>query len=104
MSSAKVIIEEQDSYFLVGDSCHWISEVLTKPFSEAEINSEINPACRHQKLLFNICLLGAHTVLSENIFATLKQRWPILKNMRHHMKMAPKAIKVACILENIFCE
>ena len=74
MSSSKVIIEEQDSYFLVGDSCHWISEVLTKPFSEAEINSEVNPACRHQMLLFNICLLGAHTVLSENIFATLKQR------------------------------
>ena len=52
MSSAKVIIEEKDSYFLVGDSCHWISEVLTKPFSEAEINSEVNPARCHQKLLF----------------------------------------------------
>ena len=74
MSSAKVIIEEQDSYFLVGDSCHWISEVLTKPFSEAEINSEVNPARCHQKLLFKICLFGAHTVMSENIFATLKRR------------------------------
>ena len=74
MSSAKVIIEEQDNYFLVGDSGHQISEVLTKPFSEAEINSEVNPARCHQKLLFNICLFGAHTVMSENIFATLKRR------------------------------
>ena len=74
MSSSEVIIEEQDSYFLVGDSCHRICEVLTKPFSEAEINSEVNPACCHQKLLFKICLFGAHTVMSENIFATLKRR------------------------------
>ena len=74
MSSSKVIIEEQDSYFLVGDSCHRISEVLTKPFSEAGINSEVNPARCHQKLLFKICLFGAHTVMSENIFATWKRR------------------------------
>ena len=37
MSSAMVIIEEQDNFFLVGDSSHQISEVLTKTFPEAEI-------------------------------------------------------------------
>ena len=74
MSSSKVIIEEQDSYFLVGDSCHQISEVLTKTFPEAEIKSEVDTAHRHRKLLFNICLYGEHTVMSENIFATLKWR------------------------------
>ena len=74
MSSAKVIIEEQDNYFLVGDSGHQISEVLTKPFTEAEINGEVNTAHCHCRLLFNICLYGEHTVMCENIFATLKLR------------------------------
>ena len=88
MSSAMVIIEEQDNYFLVGDSSHQISEVLIKTFPEAEIKSEVNTARHHRKLLFNICLYGEHTVMSENIFATLKWRYPFLKNMRHHMKLA----------------
>ena len=71
MSSAQVIIEEQDNFFLVGDSSHQISEVLTKTFPEAEIKSEVNTIRRHCKLLFNICLYGEHTVMSENIFAIL---------------------------------
>ena len=96
-----VIIEEQDNFFLVGGSSYQISEVLTKTFPEAEIKSEINTPRRHCKLLFNICLYGEHTVMSENIFATLKWRQPFLTNMRHHIKLAQKVIKVACVWENI---
>ena len=29
------------------------------------------------------------------------KRWPILKNMRHHIPMALKSIQCCCILENI---
>ena len=101
MCSAKPIIEEQNDYFIVGDSAYGISEVLTKPFSERELNNEVDQARRRQKILFNRRLCGARTVMSENIYATLKRRWPVLKNMRHHMKLAQKAIKVVCILENI---
>ena len=101
MCSAKPIIEEQNDYFIVGDSAYGISEVLTKPFSERELNNEVDQARRRRKILFNRRLCGARTVMSENIYATLKRRWPVLKNMRHHMKLAQKAIKVVCILENI---
>ena len=39
--------------------------------------------------------------MSENMYSMLKRRWPILKNIHHHMRLAQKAIKVCCILENI---
>ena len=81
MCSAKPIIEEQNDYFIVGDSAYGISEVLTKPFSERELNNEVDQARRRQKILFNRRLCGARTVMSENIYATLKHRWPVLKNI-----------------------
>lgn len=101
MSSAKPVIEEQHDFLLVGDSAYAISETLTKPFSEAEIQSELDGARRRRKVLFNTRLCGARTVMTENIFGSWKRRWPIVKNMRHHMSMAQKAIKATVILENI---
>ena len=51
---------------------------------------------------FNTKLCGAHTVVTKNIYGTWKRHFPILKNMRHHMPLALKCIKVCAILENIF--
>ena len=101
MSEVKRIVEAQNEYMIVGDSAYGISEHLVKPFSNAEINSEANEARKRKMVRFNKKLCGARTVMSENLYGTLKRRWPILKNMRHHMDLAQKAIKVCCILENM---
>ena len=101
MSEIKQVVEGQNQYFIVGDSSYGISDVLKITLLEAEINNEENADTRRRKIQFNGCLSGARTVMSENLYGTLKRRWPILKNMHHHMRLAQKAIKVCYILENI---
>ena len=39
--------------------------------------------------------------MTECLYGTMKRRWPVLKNMRHHIQIGQKAIKACCILENM---
>ena len=78
-SDIREVVEGQTEYCMVGDSAYSISETLVKPFSEAEINNEEDAATKRRKTLFNKKLCGARTVMSKNIYGTMKRRCPILK-------------------------
>ena len=41
------------NYIIVGDAGYGLSEVWTKPFSEAELNYEIDPAFLCHNLIYN---------------------------------------------------
>ena len=51
ISSAIPIIEEEHNYIIVGDAGYGLSEVWTKPFSEAELNYEV--ARLRRNLIYN---------------------------------------------------
>ena len=77
----------------VGDSAYSISEHMMKPFSEREISKEEDATVQKRKVLFNRKLCGACIVMSEIIYSTMKRRWPILKNMTHHLNRVLTAKK-----------
>ena len=72
-----------------------------RPFFDREIDAEPSHQLKRRMKVFNTKLSGARTVMTENIFASLKICWPILTNMRHHIPKAVMAIRVTCILEDI---
>jgi hypothetical protein len=72
----KEYLEEQRLYMIAGDSAYPISEVLLKPYSSNEAAGDFSMR------YFNSLLSGARTVMSENVFATLKKRFPILRKLR----------------------
>ena len=74
---------------------------MMKPFSTEELAAEGNELQRRKMKYFNKKLSGARTVMTENVFALLKRRWQILKNMTLHVPRAVKAIKACAILHNI---
>ena len=69
-----------------------------KPYSQAE--SERDP----RKRLFNRRQSGIRTVMTECIFGRLIRRFPILKDLRTHLKQSHKTILAAVILQNIATE
>ena len=91
-SSAKMHIENDPSrYIILGDSAYPLSTKLMKPY---DANS------RHQ-LAFNARLCAIRTRMTEHIYGQLKQRFPILREMRHHFRTSQKIIIVCCILHNM---
>ena len=74
---------------------------MMKPFSTREMVTEGNELQRRKMKYFNKKLSGAHTEMTENVYALLKRRWQILKNMTLHVPRAVKAIKACAILHNI---
>ncbi len=96
-SHAKAVIESQygGEFLIAGDGAYPISEVLIKPFSTDESVES------RQKRQFNVRLCAIRTVCTENLFARLKQRFPVLRNMRRHYLNAKKTIIAVCCLHNI---
>ena len=50
INSVKPII---DNHIIVGDAGYRLNEVWTKPYSEAELNYEVDPTCLHNNLIYN---------------------------------------------------
>jgi hypothetical protein len=94
-STAKQFVEQQRKYMMAGDSAYPISPVLMKPFSNQEA------AANASKRLFNRRLCGLRTVMSENVYGIWKQRFPCLRHMRAHVRLAKKMIIATAILHNI---
>ena len=82
-------------YLLAGDSAYPISPVLVKPYNNREA---LNDDLMH---LFNTRLSALRTVMSENVFAMWKRRFPILRMMRAHFDAARIIIIATAILHNI---
>jgi len=91
----KPLIEAQPRFLLAGDSAFPISNVLVKPFSNAE--AEVDA----RKRLFNKRHSGLRTVMTENTFGIMTKRFPILKKMRSHYQNAKETIDATAVLHNI---
>ena len=83
------------AYLVAGDSAYPISPVLMKPYSNREAAD--NPRMK----LFNSRLSAIRTVNSENVFARLKNTFPILRMLRAHYEHAKHIVIAVCILHNI---
>jgi hypothetical protein len=82
-------------YLMAGDSAYPISTALVKPYTNAE-------AVRDASMrLFNGRLSGLRTVMSENVFALLKHRFPVLRNIRGHLPSAKIVVLATAVLHNI---
>jgi hypothetical protein len=86
---------EPGFYLIAGDSAYPISPVLVKPYNNRE---ELNNALNK---LFNQRLSAIRTIMSENVFAMWKRRFPILRMMRAHFHAARIIIIATAILHNI---
>jgi len=86
---------EPGFYLIAGDSAYPISPVLVKPYNNRE---ELNNALNK---LFNQRLSAIRTIMSENVFAMWKWRFPILRMMRAHFHAARIIIIATAILHNI---
>ena len=50
---------------------------------------------------FNVRLNSLCTISSENVYARLKQRFPILREMRSYFQTSQRIIIACCVLHNI---
>ncbi len=92
-SAAKVIIERQSEFCIVGDSAYPISRTLIKPFKET-------PTRQHQR--FNRALTGLRTVCTENIIGIWKRRFPCLRmGLRMKLETSVKIIRATGVLHNL---
>jgi hypothetical protein len=66
-----------------------------KPYSNREAADD------PQKRLFNERLSSIRTVNTENVFARVKNTFPILRMLRAHLDNAKTIITAVCILHNI---
>ncbi len=63
-SSTKALMEQQEQFFVLGDSAYPISRTLVKPYKNPTGN----------QVPFNRALSGARTHLTENTIGILKRR------------------------------
>ena len=94
-SGVKSVWEEQDTFKMAGDSAYPISTVLITPYRAIETVNQ------PRKRLFNGRLSGLRTVLTENVYARWKKRFPCLREMRTHLKFGQKIIVACSILHNM---
>lgn len=95
-SAVRTYLEAVPGPFLIaGDSAYPISPVLMKPYSNREAADD------PQKRLFNERLSSIRTVNTENVFARVKNTFPILRMLRAHLDNAKTIITAVCILHNI---
>ena len=94
-SIGKVIVEQIESssgHLIAGDSAYPLSKSLIKPFSAPTTRTEGR---------FNGKLSGLRTVMTENVYGRLKARFPILREMRHHLVYSQRIVVACSILHNI---
>ena len=94
-SQVKPYVEQQRMFLIAGDSGYPISEVLIKPFNINEASQD------KRKRIFNKKLSGLRTVMSENIFAVWKRRFPVIKSLRSDFLTSQKIIVATAILFNM---
>ena len=94
-SQVKPYVEQQRRFLIAGDSGYPISEVLIKPFNINEASQD------KRKRIFNRKLSGLRTVMSENIFAVWKRRFPVIKSLRSDFLTSQKIIVATAILFNM---
>ncbi len=93
-SAIKPIIEQDREFLLAGDSAYPLSEVLIKPYSNAE--SLDDP----RKALFNHRLSGARSEMTENLFGRWVRRFPFVKQIRTHIRNSQRSISCCAVLHN----
>ncbi len=97
-SSAKTVIEgqtDQNPFLLAGDSGYPLSQYLIVPYTTEEaLNDE-------SKRRFNRRHSGLRTVVTENIFAIMKSRFPVLNMLRAHKDNARQHVLAIAILHNL---
>jgi len=92
-SSAKVILEQQTQFQIVGDSAYPISRTLIKPFKDT-------PTRQHRH--FNKALTALRTVCTENLIGIWKRRFPCLRmGLRTKLSKAFKVIRATGVLHNL---
>jgi len=92
-SSAKVILEQQSQFQIVGDSAYPISRTLIKPFKEI-------PTAQHRH--FNKAWTRLRTVCTENIIGVWKRRFLCLRmGFRTKLETSLKIIRATGILHNL---
>ena len=94
-SKVKPYVEEQRRFLIAGDSGYPISEVLIKPFNINEASQD------KRKRIFNKRHSGLRTVMTENIFAVWKRRFPVIKSLRSDFRTSQKIIVATAILFNL---
>jgi hypothetical protein len=95
-SAVRQFVEDFFGTFLVvGDSAYPMSKNLVKPFSNREAAEDVS--MRH----FNSALSGARTVMTENVFALYKQRFPINRTHTSNYENSKNIIIATAILHNI---
>ena len=91
-SQAKQEIETNTGQYLIcGDSAYPISAKLIKPFHNPDQN----------QARFNAKLNGMRTIMTENVYSHLKQRFPILRELRYNLAFSQRVIEACCVLHNI---
>lgn len=80
-------------FLLAGDSAYPLSRKLIRPFSQNSANQD-----QHR---FNGALSGLRTCMTENVYARLKGRFPILRQLRYGLKLSKRVIIACCVLHNI---
>lgn len=96
-SEAKKFVESNASlhYMVAADSAFPLSVKLMKPYSIAEAGADAS------KRRFNSKLSGLRTEMTENVFGRLKQRFPILRELRYNLQYAQRTTLACCVLHNI---
>lgn len=80
-------------YMVAADSAFPLSVKVMKPYSSAEADVS--------KRRFNTKLSSLRTEMTENVFARLKQRFPILRELRYNLRYAQRTVLACCVLHNI---
>lgn len=92
-SDARVHLELDRSRFMIAaDSAYPISLKVMKHYETPLIPM-------HRR--FNVRLNGLRTISSENVYARLKQRFPILREMRSDFQTSQRIVIACCVLHNI---
>ena len=100
-SAVKDYMEEQRRFLIAGDSGYPISDILMKPYSEAECQAEVERDGTTTRRRFNAKLSGLRTVMSEHHFGRMKKRFPILRQLRCHLGLSQEIIVACTVVYNL---
>lgn len=93
-SQVKAHIDQQRRFYIAGDSAYPMSEVLVKPYTAVESVND------RSMRLFNKRLSGIRTRTTENVYATWKRRFPVIKQLRYTLFHSQNTIIATGVLHN----
>ena len=83
---------DQSRYMIAADSAYPISLKVMKHYERPTLQMHHTFNCR---------LNGLRTVSSENVYGRLKQRFPILRQLRMDLTRAQRVVLACCVLHNM---